>query len=159
MEEKNNSSKPHVTLFGKDMDSTEEKKEEKKERNHRIKHKHHCDCGDDCNCDYHGARYCKGTNFGLVILSAGVILILNTLGVVSWDFWQYASSFWPAFLILLGIKIFLGHNIFARAITWLLTLMILFFVIAYSLMRTGVPIENVLPQGTVDFINSFNINI
>jgi len=154
MEDKDNPLKSHVTLFGKDIDSDEdEPKEDKKEEKkyQREWHKYHCHCE-------HG-HDCKGTNFGLVILSAGVILILNTLGVVSWDFWQYAFSFWPVFLILLGIKVFLGHNMFARIITWLLTLMILFFVIVYSLMSTGIPVENYLPQGTVDFVNSFNINI
>ena len=116
MEEKSDSQKPHVTLFGKNIDSDEDNSREDRKKEKRTQHReqreYHCCREHDCNC--------KGTNFGLVILSAGVILILNTLGVVSWDFWQYAFSFWPAFLILLGIRIFLGRNVFTRIITWLL---------------------------------------
>ena len=47
--------------------------------------------------------------WGLVIVLLGSLLLLQTLGILSWSAWTY---FWPIFLILLGAWFILGPVLF-----------------------------------------------
>jgi hypothetical protein len=42
---------------------------------------------------------------GVILISAGVILLLNTLGQLPWTVWIRIFSFWPVFLIAFGIEL------------------------------------------------------
>lgn len=149
METKDDSSKPKVTLFGQDLNA-EEKKEEK------AAHKH----TDRCRCGRHGRDCgCGSGVWGFAVILAGVILLLNTLGLVSWGVWQFIWPFWPAFLVLVGISIFLGRNAFARLISSLLALAVMVVIFIYSLMRVESPMAGYLPQWAKDFVNGLNIKI
>jgi len=39
----------------------------------------------------------------LIVLCAGVVLLLNTTGVISWSVWGQAWRFWPVLLIGFGL--------------------------------------------------------
>ncbi len=41
----------------------------------------------------------------LAVAAAGVLLLLNTLGVVAWDIWNDVGRWWPALIILLGLGV------------------------------------------------------
>jgi len=41
----------------------------------------------------------------LVLIAAGVLLLLNTLGVLPWDAWSEIWRFWPILVILFGLTI------------------------------------------------------
>lgn len=47
--------------------------------------------------------------WGLVIILLGSLLLMQTLGILSWSVWTY---FWPIFLILLGVWFILGPVLF-----------------------------------------------
>ena len=49
--------------------------------------------------------------WGVMIVLLGIMFLLNTLGVVSFNVWQY---FWPILLILLGLSFLLGPIFFKR---------------------------------------------
>ena len=49
--------------------------------------------------------------WGTMIVLLGVMFLLNTMGIVSFDVWQY---FWPVLLILLGLSFLLGPVFFKR---------------------------------------------
>jgi hypothetical protein len=47
--------------------------------------------------------------WGLIIVLLGVLLLLQTMGLLAWSAWSY---FWPIFLILLGGWFILGPHLF-----------------------------------------------
>ena len=46
--------------------------------------------------------------FGILVTSAGIILLLNTIGVIDWEVWADLWRLWPALLVLVGLKILIG---------------------------------------------------
>ena len=48
--------------------------------------------------------------FALVLVAAGVVLLLQNLGAVSWELWLTIWRFWPALLIAIGVKLMLGRR-------------------------------------------------
>lgn len=40
----------------------------------------------------------------LLVLGAGIVLLLNTLDIVSWAVWQEIARFWPVLLIAIGLS-------------------------------------------------------
>ena len=63
---------------------------------------------------------------GLVILLVGVILLLNTTGVLPWSVWNSALSLWPIVLIGLGVQVIFPD----KKIPWFLLSLIVILVIA-----------------------------
>ncbi|MSQ21965.1 MAG: hypothetical protein EXR53_01480 [Dehalococcoidia bacterium] len=57
---------------------------------------------------------------GIVLLMAGVILLLQTTGVLPWDMWLGLWRFWPLLVIALGIQI-----LFGRKIGWWATVLVI----------------------------------
>jgi len=46
----------------------------------------------------------------MVLVCAGIVLLLNTLQVVTWDIWSQISRYWPILVILFALNL-LWHNI------------------------------------------------
>ena len=42
---------------------------------------------------------------GLVLLTVGLVLLLNTTGAVSFAIWLELADYWPALLVLAGVEI------------------------------------------------------
>jgi hypothetical protein len=40
----------------------------------------------------------------LLVLGGGIVLLLNTLDVVSWAVWEEIARFWPVLLIAIGVS-------------------------------------------------------
>ena len=150
MEEKDNSSKPRVTVFGQDLNAEDEKEER---RDGKQKHKHHRGCG----CCGEGG--CGSGAWGFAVLLAGIMLLFNTIGLVPWEVWQFIWPFWPALLVLLGISIFLGRNAFARLISSLLALAVFLTIFIYSLMAVKSPMADYFPGWLTNFVSGLNINL
>jgi hypothetical protein len=139
-QEKQNTSEPHVQIFGEEIDSRKEKREKRRE----------------CNCYHH--RHYDGGNllWGSLVLLAGVALLLNYLGILSWQFWNFILPFWPILLVLLGIRIIFGRNWVSSLIVFLVGLAILAAIIIYGLMQIHSPLTSYFPPDLVNFINSLN---
>lgn len=45
----------------------------------------------------------------LLVVCAGIVLLLNTLGLVAWDVWGEISRFWPVLLIAVGLNALVRH--------------------------------------------------
>jgi hypothetical protein len=52
--------------------------------------------------------------FGVIIITAGLILLANNFGLVDWRFWQAILFLWPFLLVLIGFQILLGQGLLAR---------------------------------------------
>lgn len=62
----------------------------------------------------------------VVLIAAGVILLLNNLGMLSWGIWGALLRFWPVLLIAVGLDIIVGRRAtWASALIALATLLTL----------------------------------
>jgi len=50
-------------------------------------------------------RHVSGLLLPLIIVAAGVILLLNTTGVLDWSAWSELARLWPIAVILFGASI------------------------------------------------------
>ena len=53
--------------------------------------------------DTYGSK--RNYSWAVFLVLVGILLLLNTTGVVGWGIWQYIARFWPVFIVLIGIKI------------------------------------------------------
>jgi hypothetical protein len=95
-QEKETTSQPHVKIFNEDIESWGKEKDkknndenEKKDNHHWHHHMHH-------HCHH---RHMSGGIFGLAILFAGALLLLNNFGIVGKEVWNYVWPFWPILLL------------------------------------------------------------
>lgn len=64
-----------------------------------------------------------------VLIAAGIVLLLNNLGLVSWGIWASLMRFWPVLLVAVGLDI-----IFGRRSTWASALIALAALLALALL-------------------------
>lgn len=78
---------------------------------------------------------------GLTFITIGVVLLFNTLEIISWQIWPnmiwVIFKFWPVFLILIGIKIILGKNIILNNLSKFLGFALFFMLILTSVWVTN----------------------
>jgi len=150
-QEKENISKPHVHVFGEEVKS---KREDHGECCGR--HGHH-DCHGGCHCHSRCHHYGMGGIWGLGVLFAGVILLLNSTGLVSQDIWNYIWPLWPVLLVLIGLRIIAGFSPVAHFLIFLLTLAAFCLIFLYGLASISSPFLGYfhLPAGLLNFINQF----
>lgn len=48
--------------------------------------------------------------FGLLLMAAGVLLLLQTLGVLPWALWLHLWRLWPLLLVIAGVNLLLGRR-------------------------------------------------
>ncbi len=48
--------------------------------------------------------------FALLLIAVGVVLLLQNLGVLSWELWLEIWRFWPVLLIAIGVGLVLGQR-------------------------------------------------
>lgn len=48
--------------------------------------------------------------FPIIVIIVGVVLLLQTLGILSWGLWGYLWRFWPILIIIIGLNIILGRR-------------------------------------------------
>ena len=57
---------------------------------------------------YRRRRGGGGVVWPVLLIGAGVIFLLQNLGLMSWNVWGSIGRFWPVILILIGLEFFLG---------------------------------------------------
>src|SRR4030043_1038443 len=69
----------------------------------------------------------------LILISLGVIFLLNNFCVLPWSIWINLWKFWPIILILIGVEFFIGQPISFRTVIILLVLIFLIpIVVAFN---------------------------
>lgn len=61
---------------------------------------------------------------GIILIFLGVVFILANLGFLQWNFFLTYFSFWPIFLIALGLLIMIRNNIWIQLVALLLVLIV-----------------------------------
>ena len=77
----------------------------------------------------------------LILIFGGIILLLNTTGVLSWRTWERIWPLWPVVLILLGVEILLGRRSRAWQLIGGLGMLLLLVVAGAYLVVTNTPEE------------------
>jgi hypothetical protein len=82
---------------------------------------------------YHG-----GFVWPILLIGAGVLFLLNNLGMVDWSVWAALLRFWPVLLIAVGLDILVGRRFPVGSVLLGLAL-IAFLVLALSGGLSGLP--------------------
>ena len=62
----------------------------------------------------------KNIEFGVFIVSIGVLMLLGNIGVISWSIFDALIELWPALFIVIGVDIIFRNNSIVKAIMWIL---------------------------------------
>jgi len=65
----------------------------------------------------------------IILITLGIIFLLNNFGVLPWDIWTNIWKFWPVLLILVGAEALIGQAISIRTLLILIVLVFLIPVI------------------------------
>ena len=71
---------------------------------------------------------------GMVLITVGSILLLNSFDVIPWTIWSYIFFFWPVIFIFIGLDIISGNSLFYKTLTTLIGLGIIVFIILYLIL-------------------------
>lgn len=98
-----------------------------------------------------GARHHRRSFwFPLIIITVGVVLLLQNLGLTSPLIWSELFKFWPIIIILAGLEMVLGHSWLSQFILALTTLAILAAILfSLGLLPEGLLHQILPPQGLV----------
>lgn len=97
----------------------------------------------DCHCHHHRRHSGVG---GLLLVFAGIIFLLNSTGVLPWEFWNFVWPLWPVLLIIIGLRIILGRIPGSNALIFLVALVLFSFVVIYALVHVNSLLVNYLPK-------------
>jgi hypothetical protein len=100
--------------------------------------------------------------WGIVLVFAGVVLLLQTFNVLPWSLWGTLWRFWPAIIIIIGIGILLRH--INPWLVSLITVVILGGCLGIAIWQhgTGEIPRNITTQNyeqTIDKLESAEVNI
>lgn len=89
-------------------------------------------------------QYRGGLVWPVVLIAAGIVFLLNNLGLLGWNVWSTLLQLWPVLLIALGLEILVGRrSMLGSALVALALLVVL-----------GLAIGLGLPQWTSDSVNT-----
>lgn len=71
--------------------------------------------------------------WGVILILAGGLFLLNSFGIVPWIVWNSIWRFWPILLILWGLQVILGGGRIARALMAILTIAALVVIALYAI--------------------------
>ncbi|HOY46545.1 MAG TPA: LiaF-related protein [Candidatus Dojkabacteria bacterium] len=75
----------------------------------------------------------------LTLITIGIVLLLNTTGVLSWSVWWEFIKFWPVFIISAGISLILSFNTFAKFIANIIGYLLFVTIMFFAAVNTGSP--------------------
>lgn len=82
----------------------------------------------------------RGGLFGpLLLISAGVLFLLNNLGIVDWNIWLSLLSLWPIILIGIGLDLLIGRRSTIGSLVVALVVLALLFGGAWYLVQGSGP--------------------
>jgi cation transport ATPase len=138
--------------WAKHKDETKEdwrKRKEEWRQQHHAQHEQRRAEWKAQRSEWRHEHHTGGMFWGLILLLAGVLALMYTMGYVSPVFWHAIIPFWPILLILWGASLVLGRHWFTRFILFLFALAFLIIVIVYGLVRAGSPLVSYLSPNVV----------
>ncbi len=77
--------------------------------------------------------------FAIFLILIGLILLLNTTEIISWDIWKILFNFWPLIIIYIGFNIVLDNNKILKILFAIFSFITFFLIFFWSLNQ----IENI----------------
>lgn len=91
-------------------------------------------------------EYWESKIFGaFTLIVVGVIFLMNTTGVLAWSFWINFFSYWPLFLVSVGLSIILSGTRLLKFIGSLVTFLLFIFIV-YLAANNLVPSSRIFPS-------------
>jgi phage shock protein C len=87
--------------------------------------------------------------FAFLLIFAGLVLLLNTTGVITWGIWSILWRFWPLVLVFIGLNLIIQENRILKIVIGILSILALILVFLWS---WGV-------SSAEQFSKSFNIDL
>jgi hypothetical protein len=85
-------------------------------------------------------HYRGGLVWPVILIGAGIVFLLNNLGVLGWGVWQTLWRLWPVLLIAIGLDILIGRrSVLGSALVALILLAVLAGAIVLGLPTFGLP--------------------
>ncbi len=72
----------------------------------------------------------KGYVWPLILISIGIIFLLNNLGILSWAVWDSIWKFWPLILVFVGINMIFGESGVGSVFVGIFFAVIIFLIVA-----------------------------
>lgn len=96
----------------------------------------------------HSSEYCHsgGSIWGVFFLFSGILLLLNTFGIISWNIWHTLLRFWPVLIIVAGVQMILGGGRIAGFITDLIIFLLFGWVVLIAIHETSPELIYQLPD-------------
>ena len=74
----------------------------------------------------------RGLVFPILLIAAGLLLLLNTLGILDWSLWSLLANLWPIILIAIGLDAIIGRRSAAGSlVVAVITLALIFGSVMY----------------------------
>jgi hypothetical protein len=88
---------------------------------------------------------------GIVLISVGIVLMLNVTGIVDWRIWLYYINFWPLIIILIGFKLILSVNKNYQNIVLIFQTLLFIVVVFGGVVYFQANKQSILNDATTDF--------
>jgi len=70
----------------------------------------------------------------LILITTGIILLLNNFGLLPWSIWAAIWRFWPVTLIFIGLELILPDSSWGKILLTILILIIIGLIIFSNLV-------------------------
>lgn len=89
---------------------------------------------------------------GIFLIFIGLILFLNTTGILMWSVWLVLIRFWPLFIVFAGLQIIFDKNKWATLFVTAFMSLSLVIVVGMAVVATGLNYQgrNLIPSGWYD---------
>jgi hypothetical protein len=172
MNEAGERSEPHVRIFGQevsrgegseekagDASRTEARAEHRAQRDEwRAKRREHREDMREWRRSY--ACYHRdhsGSFMGLLFIFGGMVLLLNSMDIISWEFWGAIQPLWPLLFVYLGLLIIAGHDPASHFIVFITGAVLCLWVILYGIVAVHSPLADALAPGLRQTVESFHM--
>jgi hypothetical protein len=92
-----------------------------------------------------GQRHRGDIKFGIILILAGTILVLNNSGVIPWAFWDHVWKFWPVLFIIWGIEAVLSFSRLTKLLGSLISLAIIILIFMFAAHEVNPGLVGFLP--------------
>ncbi|MBN2101052.1 hypothetical protein JW710_04155 [Candidatus Dojkabacteria bacterium] len=104
---------------------------------------------------YDGGRFV----WAVFWIFVGVILLLNTTGLLSWGVWGILWRFWPVFIVIWGIQLIFGRSKLGGCVSGLLAFSVFSLIVAVSFVISGHDFLDRINFSVPSWLNSLSENV
>lgn len=101
----------------------------------------------------------ENLTWGILFIFAGIIFLLNTIGILPWNVWGTIGHFWPILIILIGVDMVFGKSLVAKIVGLNLKILALLIILGVALTVVAPKTISWLPVEITNFFGSVVSNM